>query len=218
MGKFPLVPGVGVLARPDDRAYWPLTAGFGWSYALLLGSIVANVAAIACLGLALATWVSRLGRAVALCVTIYLGFTIGWMVLIAQLGPPGPVTIPLIAGSPFYGTLLATVDVMKERMGPSACGEYPARDVRLGADPPRVRRRSVRGNAVNVQSLPGPAVRRTGDPAVPPDEARVSHILPSRRVGPSVPRAPESRLSMAKLTTPACRAGPGRGRRAGAAV
>jgi ABC-type transport system involved in multi-copper enzyme maturation permease subunit len=111
---------------------WPaLIAGFSaydgrfWgSYALLLGSIVANVAVIASLGLALATWVSRLGRAVALCVTVYLGFTIGWAVLVAQLGPPGPVTVPLIAGSPLYGTVIATVDVMKQRTGPSAMVVY----------------------------------------------------------------------------------------------
>jgi hypothetical protein len=95
-------------------------SGYWASYVLFLGSIAANMAAIASLGLALATWVSRLGRAVALCVTAYLALTIGWAVLIAQLGPPGPVTVPLIAGSPLYGTVIAAVDVMKERTGVSA--------------------------------------------------------------------------------------------------
>ncbi len=95
-------------------------SGYWWSYTLFLGSLTANVAAIASLGLALATWVSRLGRAVALCVTVYLAFTIGWMVFVAQLGPPGPVTIPLIAGSPIYGTMLATFDIMKQRIGPGS--------------------------------------------------------------------------------------------------
>ncbi len=99
-------------------------SGAWWSYALFLGSLTANVAAIASLGLAVATWVSRLGRAVAICVTVYLAFTIGWMVLVAQLGPPGPVTIPLIAGSPFYGTLLATFDIMNQRTGPGATVDH----------------------------------------------------------------------------------------------
>jgi ABC-type transport system involved in multi-copper enzyme maturation permease subunit len=91
-------------------------SGHWWSYLLFLGSIASWAAVIASLGLAMATWVSRLGRAVAICVGAYVTFTIGWMVLIAQLGPPGPVTVPLIAGSPFYGTLLATFDIMAGRV------------------------------------------------------------------------------------------------------
>ena len=49
----------------DDRGTWV-------GYWLFLGLMLAYGAAITSLGLALATWVSRLGRAVALCVTAYV--------------------------------------------------------------------------------------------------------------------------------------------------
>ena len=53
------------------------------SYLLLLGLILAYGAVITSLGLALATWVSRLGRAVALCVSAYVVFSIGWLLIVA---------------------------------------------------------------------------------------------------------------------------------------
>ena len=49
---------------------------------MLLGLIAAYCAVITSLGLVLATWVSRLGRAVALCVSAYVLFSIGWIVLL----------------------------------------------------------------------------------------------------------------------------------------
>ena len=65
--------------------------------------------AIASLGLALATWVSQLGRAVAICVSIYVGFSIGWMILIGLIvHRPESVVVPLMMGSPLSGTAAAT--------------------------------------------------------------------------------------------------------------
>ena len=78
---------------------WPaLLAGFllvqsgRWiSYLLLLGLVTGYCAVITSLGLAMATWASRIGRAVALCVSIYVVSSIGWLILVSLLAhPPGP--------------------------------------------------------------------------------------------------------------------------------
>ena len=58
------------LDRPRRRSSSPPTAGYWAIYIVLLGLVLAYGAAITSLGLALATWVSRLGRAIALCVTV----------------------------------------------------------------------------------------------------------------------------------------------------
>ena len=73
-----------------------------------LGLMLAYSAVIASLGLALATWVSRLGRAVALCVAAYVLFSIGWALLTVLLFTPDPVGRFVMMGTPAYGTLLAT--------------------------------------------------------------------------------------------------------------
>jgi ABC-type Na+ efflux pump permease subunit len=91
-----------------------LQSGHWVSYALLLGLIVADSAVITSLGLLIATWVSRLGRAVALCVSAYVVFTIGWLVLVFIVGGPDHFLLPLIMGSPPYGTGLATLMVAPE--------------------------------------------------------------------------------------------------------
>jgi ABC-type transport system involved in multi-copper enzyme maturation permease subunit len=84
------------------------------AYLGLLGLIAAYGAVITSLGLALATWVSRLGRAVALCVAAYVVFSIGWAVLIFLLTmsgrspPDDQIIVPLIMGSPLYGMGFAT--------------------------------------------------------------------------------------------------------------
>jgi ABC-type transport system involved in multi-copper enzyme maturation permease subunit len=85
------------------------------SYVLLLGLVMTNSAVITSLGLVMATWVNRLGRAVALCVSAYIVFSIGWVLLILLLAIPGPSNdhflIPMVMGSPFYGTIFATMAV-----------------------------------------------------------------------------------------------------------
>jgi ABC-type transport system involved in multi-copper enzyme maturation permease subunit len=100
---------------------WPaaitglLVAGTGRVIAFigLLVLISAYGAAITSLGLALATWVSRLGRAVALTVAAYVGFSIGWVIFIFLLALPGRASdhfiVPSVMGSPLYGTAFATM-------------------------------------------------------------------------------------------------------------
>ena len=89
------------------------------SYFGLLFLISAYGAAITSLGLALATWVSRLGRAVALCVAAYVGFSISWLVVIFVLAMGGgrsndQTLVPLVMGSPLYGIAFATLAVGPE--------------------------------------------------------------------------------------------------------
>jgi ABC-type transport system involved in multi-copper enzyme maturation permease subunit len=85
------------------------------SYLSLLGLILAYCSVITSLGLALATWVSRLGRAVTLCVSAYVLFSIGWVILVVLLALPMRASehfiVPLIEGSPLYGTLFSTFAV-----------------------------------------------------------------------------------------------------------
>ena len=71
-------------------------------YFFLMGLMLVYCVVIASLGLAIATWVSRLGRAVAICVAIVIGFSIGWCFLIASLFNRDYLGIPLIMGSPLY--------------------------------------------------------------------------------------------------------------------
>jgi ABC-type transport system involved in multi-copper enzyme maturation permease subunit len=109
---------LGSFRRVAHVVVWPaatcalLAAESGrWiSYLLSLGLILAYGAVITSLGLAMATWVSRLGRAVAGCVSVYVVLSIGWVLLIALLSNgPGFVTIAMIVGSPLYGTFFSTV-------------------------------------------------------------------------------------------------------------
>jgi ABC-type Na+ efflux pump permease subunit len=76
-------------------------------FLLLLGLILAYCAGICSLGLALATWVSRLGRAVALCVSAYVVFAVGWMFFVTLVTRPSPLGWAMMMGSPCYGTSLA---------------------------------------------------------------------------------------------------------------
>jgi ABC-type transport system involved in multi-copper enzyme maturation permease subunit len=89
-------------------------SGHWISYLLMLGLIAAYCAVITSLGLALATWISRLGRAVALTVSVCVVFSIGWVVLAFLLAFPGRndnFVVPMVMGSPLYGTIFATLAV-----------------------------------------------------------------------------------------------------------
>jgi len=106
-GAFRLVPHV--LVWPALMTSFLVVDGGSWiCYLLLLGLILAYGAGIASLGLALATWVSRLGRAIALCVSAYVVFSFGWVFLVALIFEREPVGLLLVVGSPLYGTALAT--------------------------------------------------------------------------------------------------------------
>jgi ABC-type transport system involved in multi-copper enzyme maturation permease subunit len=118
-GAFRLAPHV--MIWPAFLAGILLWDGGSWfGYFLLLGLVMAYCVAIASLGLALATWVSRLGRAVAICVSIVVGLSIGWMFLVASIFQPNHLGIPLIMGSPLYGTAAAAYIVSSGPNNPTA--------------------------------------------------------------------------------------------------
>jgi ABC-type transport system involved in multi-copper enzyme maturation permease subunit len=115
-GVFRAVP---VLAVPPGVT----TAAVAWHHGhwsavvLVVGLVVAYGAALTSLGLALATWVPRLGRAVALCVAAHVGVTVGWVVFVVLLVPRAPgLTGPGLASfSPFLGVMLPTVEMQEAR-------------------------------------------------------------------------------------------------------
>jgi ABC-type transport system involved in multi-copper enzyme maturation permease subunit len=105
-------------------AIWPAAttallahdSGYWGGYLLLLGLVLAHGAVITSLGLAMATWVNRPGRAIALCVTIHVLSMIGWPILLS-IAFRGYRTVvqALLVGDPPVGVLFAT-------MGTSASG------------------------------------------------------------------------------------------------
>jgi ABC-type transport system involved in multi-copper enzyme maturation permease subunit len=96
--------------------FWPAVlagilvydGGSWFAYFLLLSLILAYCVAIASLGLALSTWISRLGRSVTICVALCVGFSFCWMFLVMSLFNRDQWGVPLIMGSPLYGTASAT--------------------------------------------------------------------------------------------------------------
>jgi ABC-type Na+ efflux pump permease subunit len=103
-------PGIAAAAVAWHHGHWP-------GVVLVVGLVVAYGAAVTSLGLALATWVPRLGRAVGLCVAAHVGVTVGWVVFIAMLTPrtPGIIGPGLASFSPFLGVMLPTLEM---QMGP----------------------------------------------------------------------------------------------------
>ena len=94
------------VARRRERPLDPVS--------FFLALLLAYSAMIVSMGLALATWQSRLGRAVASCVAGYVALSIGWpaVVLALLLGvfrSNDRVILPLVLGTPLYGTLFATL-------------------------------------------------------------------------------------------------------------
>ena len=93
-------------------------------YALLLGLVLSYGAVIASLGLAVATWVSRLGRAVAMCVTGYVLFSLGWIVFTPL--EPNFWSVSLLMGSPIFGTFWAACGVTDTPTAPDPTDFWPA--------------------------------------------------------------------------------------------
>jgi hypothetical protein len=78
--------------------------------------ILAYGAALTSLGLGLATWIARQGRAMAWAAAGYCIVTIGWFFLVVLLteGAPGVFAPGLASGSPFIGTIFAGIQMHEQ--------------------------------------------------------------------------------------------------------
>ena len=111
-GTFRMVP---VLTVPPGLATAVVAWHHGrWSVVVLVTClVVAYGAMLTSLGLALATWVPRLGRAVGLCAAIHVGITVGWVVfaLVLTQNSPGVTGPGLASFSPFLGVVLLNIQM-----------------------------------------------------------------------------------------------------------
>jgi ABC-type transport system involved in multi-copper enzyme maturation permease subunit len=97
--------------------FWPvvlggvlLSDGGHWlGYLVMLGLISGYLAGISSLGLAIATWVRRVGQAVTICISATFLFAIGWVILVVVSVTRDPLGMGLVMGSPLYGAPLATL-------------------------------------------------------------------------------------------------------------
>jgi ABC-type transport system involved in multi-copper enzyme maturation permease subunit len=101
LGTYRLVPLLAIL--PALLCVGIIAAGNpGWSRLVLtVAYVLSSGAAITSLGLAMATWVKRLGRAVGLTVVSYVVISVGLLFLAMELGGNGPNSAMM--GSPFFG-------------------------------------------------------------------------------------------------------------------
>ena len=115
-------------------AIWPAattiflaaSTGYWTTYIALLGLLLAYGAAITSLGLALATWVSRVGRAIALCVAIYVVSMIGWPFAVAiGVGTPAMRHVGMMLGDPPFGMYFGTLAVSSRRVLTGGSPAYP---------------------------------------------------------------------------------------------
>jgi ABC-type transport system involved in multi-copper enzyme maturation permease subunit len=87
-----------------------------WTAPWLIGGLVISYSAsLTSLGLALATWMRRPGRAAAAVVSVYVGVTAGAIALATLLydrGPDDPSGAFLCGSSPFFGVVALTVGAM----------------------------------------------------------------------------------------------------------
>jgi hypothetical protein len=87
--------------------------------ALVLGLALSYGAAVASLGLSLATWVPQVGRAATLGVAAHVLVTVGWFFLILVLTPgtPGLRGPGLGSASPFIGTMFTLIGMQNTPRG-----------------------------------------------------------------------------------------------------
>jgi ABC-type transport system involved in multi-copper enzyme maturation permease subunit len=100
-GAFRGIPPLLILPVAVATALASSTGRF-WGVALMAALILAYGAAITSLGLALATWIPRMGRAAALTVGLYTFMSIAWIPLTFSVFP-GDDGIGIAAGSPPMG-------------------------------------------------------------------------------------------------------------------
>ena len=136
-------------------------------YFLFVLLLLAYSAVIVSIGLALATWQSRLGRALASCVASYIALSIGWpaLVLVLTLGGPGNdrVILPLVMGTPLYGSLFATLGLSGPHNMPGNRRGYLDWREPLDCNPRRLGGPPLRSNSRNLRPLPGTCYRSRCD-------------------------------------------------------
>lgn len=108
LGSFRVVPLLAIL--PSILIVGTATSpAYSFVGGLVMCSYVTAVgAALASLGLALATWCSRLERALGLSITAYVLVTVGWMFAVMATMSPEPIGYGVISGSPFFGPIVIT--------------------------------------------------------------------------------------------------------------
>ena len=80
-----------------------------WAVPLLAAFLLALGAALTSLGLALATWVSRFGRALAVTVAIYVFLAVGWLFLVLGIsGGAERDNEGVMGATPFFGSGMLT--------------------------------------------------------------------------------------------------------------
>jgi ABC-type transport system involved in multi-copper enzyme maturation permease subunit len=102
LGTFRLVPPLAILPCLVILGGARSTPWRGSGAVLMAVFVLCGGAAITSLGLALATWLSRLGRAVGATVTLYLLVAVGWLFLAMMVSRAGPRHEGLLMGSPFF--------------------------------------------------------------------------------------------------------------------
>ena len=112
--KLLVLPGLLTVSLASGTGHW-------MDVAVLFGLVFAYGAFITSLGLALATWVPRIGRAVALCVTCHVLLTVGLFCLILLLARSGADEDILVL-SPFGGAAIATAKAAQ--IGPHQLSDY----------------------------------------------------------------------------------------------
>jgi ABC-type transport system involved in multi-copper enzyme maturation permease subunit len=95
-GTFAMVPRLAILPIWVSGGASMVTDG-GIGLVLMIGLILAYAAAITSLGLAVATWVPRLGRVITVSVMAYVLVSVGWP-LVLQVVP----TLPVFSTAPFF--------------------------------------------------------------------------------------------------------------------
>ena len=110
-GAFRVVPSVAVL--PGLLAHALTWQNYGrWAGPfLIVGLILAYGAALASLGLALATWIGRVGRTLALSVAAHVLATVGWFYLALTLFDNNGLFRPMAEASPFFGVGMLTAAI-----------------------------------------------------------------------------------------------------------
>ncbi len=114
----------GAFRKVPWLAFWPTLVTFAvmppnrpeWMVVMLYltpALIIAQGATLASLGLALATWISRTGRAVTWTISALVAAVIGWPVIGFMLfgdgGQAESIQLGVVMGSPFYNSAMPTV-------------------------------------------------------------------------------------------------------------